>query len=47
VHARGGFHIWPKRMGEGEATAESSEATASLGEAEGEVELRRVAAPKK
>jgi hypothetical protein len=47
VHDRGGFHIWPKRAGEEEAGAESSEAAAPLAGVEGEVELRRVAAPGK
>ncbi len=42
LFARGGFHIWPKRMGEGEAKAESSEENALVLEGAGEIELRRV-----
>ncbi len=36
----GGFHIWPKRVGEGEAETESSEQEQPV---HGEIELRRVA----
>ncbi len=47
VRDRGGFHIWPKRAGEGEEEAESKEAVVLFEELEGAIELRRVAAPKK
>lgn len=41
--AHGGFHIWPKRVGAGEAQTESSEeASPAVAERDAEVELRRV-----
>jgi hypothetical protein len=40
--ARGGFHIWPKRSGEGEEKAESNEESVPVTENGGEIELRPV-----
>jgi hypothetical protein len=40
---RGGFHIWPKRAGEGEAETESNEQMEPVSAIGDEIELRRVA----
>ena len=47
LFAHGGFHIWPKRTGEGEERAESSKAGVPVSAGEGEIELRRVSAKSK
>ena len=39
----GGFHIWPKGVGEGDAQTESTEESQPASAEAGEIELRRVA----
>jgi len=43
LETHGGFHIWPKRTGEGEAGTESIEKAEAVSAGRGEIELRRVA----
>ena len=47
LFARGGFHIWPKHTGDGEAATEAKKEQQPASEGAGEIELRRVASQDK